>query len=310
MKLIKDLSQLLEQHANLNEDASELEVGDPVEINVSGSHEGKTGSISRFDSDDKNFAVVDFDSGGSSSFHVADLVKIDDEDGDDEDNFGDKFYVAFYDEDENTSWIGKVYKDGGKWHEERYRGEPDYKWGGGRYMSYLTPADVMSWIHKDYSRHMEVEGPFNTPQEAEEYIRENWAHGEVHEGMSYVSLEKAVAATIERMPLALLNQSEKEVIRQVAQKVHEKNPGAKLDTITQIVAYKLKASKAKVSEAFKLKDKVKIIGGPKDVRGKEGHIAEIRTDVGGAKKYTIDYEVGGRTTSVMLKASDLRTVKE
>lgn len=53
-----------------------------------------------------------------------------------------------------------------------------------------------------------------------------------------------------------------------------------------------------------------MIGGPTDVRGKEGHITEIRTDVGEVKKYTIDYDVDGHTTSIMLKASGLRAVKE
>ena len=66
-----------------------------------------------------------------------------------------------------------------------------------------------------------------------------------------------------------------------------------------------------VSEAFKLKDKVKIISGPKDVVGMEGHIGEIRTDVQGKKTYTIDYEAkDGRTASVMLKPFQIRTIKE
>lgn len=66
-----------------------------------------------------------------------------------------------------------------------------------------------------------------------------------------------------------------------------------------------------VSEAFKLNDKVKIISGPKDVVGAEGHIGEIRTDVQGKKTYTIDYKASdGRTSSVMLKPFQIRTIKE
>lgn len=68
-----------------------------------------------------------------------------------------------------------------------------------------------------------------------------------------------------------------------------------------------------LSEAavFKLKAKVKMVGGPVDVKGKEGHIAEIRTDVGGKKTFTIDYTTdSGRVTSVQLKSADLRLVKE
>jgi hypothetical protein len=66
-----------------------------------------------------------------------------------------------------------------------------------------------------------------------------------------------------------------------------------------------------VNEAFKINDKVKIISGPNDVVGKEGYIGEIRTDVQGKKTYTIDYETkDGRTTSVMLKPFQIRTIKE
>jgi len=66
-----------------------------------------------------------------------------------------------------------------------------------------------------------------------------------------------------------------------------------------------------LSEAFKLKDKVKIISGPKDVIGKQGFIGEIRQDVSGKKIYTIDYEAdGGKSTSIMVEPYQIRTVKE
>lgn len=64
--------------------------------------------------------------------------------------------------------------------------------------------------------------------------------------------------------------------------------------------------------SFKLKDKVKMVGGPTDVKGKIGRIGEIRQSVSGEKTYTIDYEVEGRDgeTSIQLKAKDLRVLKE
>jgi hypothetical protein len=64
--------------------------------------------------------------------------------------------------------------------------------------------------------------------------------------------------------------------------------------------------------SFKVKDKVRIVGGPKDVKGQTGYIGEIRTDVAGNKTYTIDYDVEGRDrpASVQLKAKDIRVFKE
>jgi hypothetical protein len=60
--------------------------------------------------------------------------------------------------------------------------------------------------------------------------------------------------------------------------------------------------------AFKVNDKVKIIGGPRDVVGKEGFIGEIRTDVGGKKTYTVDYDGEGtaRAKSIMLPADKIK----
>jgi hypothetical protein len=106
----------------------------------------------------------------------------DDELDDDDDNEEDiiKFYVAFYDEEEERAWIGLVTKEGGKWREKRFRGKPDYHWGKS-YMSYLKPSDIMSWINKDYNRNIEIEGPFYTASDAEEYVMDNW--GKIQESV-------------------------------------------------------------------------------------------------------------------------------
>lgn len=149
---------------------SDLEVGDSVKIIGDVNHNGKTGTIERF-GHDKKFAVVKLHSGDMHSFHSSDIEALGEDDEQDEQH---TFYVAFYDEDEHTSWIGCVTKeDGGKWHEEAEKGKPDSRWGTS-YMSYLTPQQVMQWINKDYSRGMDVEGPFDTVEDAEEHIRHNW----------------------------------------------------------------------------------------------------------------------------------------
>ena len=169
----------LDESVQVNEDASDLEEGDPVEITGNVEHQGEKGTIERFGSG-KKFVVVKFEDGSNASFHSSDVSKTDDmydgEDDTDEDEDPDTFYVAFYDEDEERSWIGMVTREGGgKWHEKRYKGEAHYRWGQS-YMSYLSAHDIMSWIHKDYRRGMEIEGPFFDAKEAEEYVNHNWGN--------------------------------------------------------------------------------------------------------------------------------------
>lgn len=60
--------------------------------------------------------------------------------------------------------------------------------------------------------------------------------------------------------------------------------------------------------AFKLGTKIKIVSGPKDVIGKEGHIAEIRRGLGNPT-FTVDYdydEKTGHSKSVMLSKSNIK----
>jgi hypothetical protein len=80
------------------------------------------------------------------------------EDYDSEDN-NDEFYVALYDEEENTTFIGCVSKNGSKWHESTVAGPEPTNWGSSTYMSYLTPDDIMGYIYGDYKNY-EVKGPF------------------------------------------------------------------------------------------------------------------------------------------------------
>ena len=63
-----------------------------------------------------------------------------------------------------------------------------------------------------------------------------------------------------------------------------------------------------INEAHKLGDKVKIIGGPKDVQGKMGRIGEIKhgSHKTAAKTYTVDHDAG----SVQLGKEHIRAVNE
>jgi hypothetical protein len=70
-----------------------------------------------------------------------------------------------------------------------------------------------------------------------------------------------------------------------------------------------------LSEAHKVGDKVTIVKGPKDVKGKEGRIGEIRKQAykGAPKTYTVDYdhhETTGERKSVQLPAKHIKGVKE
>ena len=65
--------------------------------------------------------------------------------------------------------------------------------------------------------------------------------------------------------------------------------------------------------AFKLKDPVTIVKGPKDVIGKKGHVGEIRHGLytGAPKTYTIDHspDENGNLKSIQLQATDIRHSK-
>jgi ribosomal protein L37AE/L43A len=159
--------------------AEDLEVGDVVEIAGNVEHQGMTGEIVRF-GEGKRFVVVNLYNGGVHSFHSSDVIEADlsheDEDEDGEENV---FWVVFHDEDEEHTWIGKVSREQGtKWREYPHKGKPDYRWGAS-YMGYLEPHQVMDWIHKDYSRGMQIEGPFFSAEEAEEHARQHF--GEINE---------------------------------------------------------------------------------------------------------------------------------
>lgn len=96
------------------------------------------------------------------------------EDHDEDDSGNDScFFVVVHHEDEDKTWIGKVEKFNTKWRERQWTGQPDARWSGGTYMSYLTPDDIMSYIRKDY-RNDTVKGPFFDGNEAKRWANSNF----------------------------------------------------------------------------------------------------------------------------------------
>lgn len=161
----------------VTENAEELHVGDIVVISGNVQHEGSVGVIHEFNKD-KSFVIVDLYGIGKRSFHSSDVSahegEEDDEDyEDDEDSSPTKFWVSFIDYDEHKSWIGRIEQTGNQWQEYKEIGDADYRWGQ-HYMSYLSPGEVMQWIHKDYSRGMDVEGPFYSLEDAKEYLEKKF----------------------------------------------------------------------------------------------------------------------------------------
>lgn len=86
-----------------------------------------------------------------------------------------QFFVAMYDGNENTAFVGQLLKRDGQWYERRIAGVAPYSWGSKTYQSYLTVSEIMSWIDKDYgSEGNEVEGPFSTAQEARQFAEHQY----------------------------------------------------------------------------------------------------------------------------------------
>lgn len=122
-------------------------------------------NIMAYDKDGKGVGA--YDAWSNTGVEMNEAASPDDDDYDGKDGeYINAFFVAGWNEEASKSWIGKVSKSEGKWVETSAEGaEPD-NWGGKRYMSYLTPDDVMGWLSKDYD---EVDGPFFDKEEAIEH---------------------------------------------------------------------------------------------------------------------------------------------
>ena len=180
----------------------EMGIGSTVHVTDGGEFEDSVGEVVRFSSDKKFVVVKLFTDKKEHTFHADDLtleVEGNDVDEDEDEVDQNTFYVALYDEDEQTHWIGKVSKSGGtKWHETVHSGKADYRWGQS-YMSYLTPGDVMTWINKDYGRGYDIAGPFDTAEEAEEHVEHNFG-GQVNEAVSYTDFDDWKKAVLNSYP--------------------------------------------------------------------------------------------------------------
>lgn len=86
-----------------------------------------------------------------------------------------QFFVAMYDGNENTAFVGQLLKRDGQWYERRIAGTAPYSWGSKTYQSYLSVKEIMSWLDRDYGDEgNEVEGPFATAQEAREFAEHQY----------------------------------------------------------------------------------------------------------------------------------------
>ena len=178
-KTLKQSKKKIKEDVSNKITADKLEMGDEVEITGDVSFKGEEGKITNFGKD-KKFVVVKLHDGGEHSFHSSDVSKTEHDYNEPEaqssnkKDESNKFYVAFYDNDEERSWIGLVSKEhGGKWHEHPYKGKPENRWGQS-YAAYFSADDIMRWIHKDYARSIEIDGPFYNSKEAENHVIQNW----------------------------------------------------------------------------------------------------------------------------------------
>lgn len=121
--------------------------------------------------------------GGNRSFHASDLTAETEEQAEKREEQQEdeeiEIYFAFYNEEDHKGWVGKIRKsevDGyTKWREVRLKGEDsDRDWGNSTYMSYLSPGDLMSWVEKDYGRNYEVRGPFESRDEARQFMKKKF----------------------------------------------------------------------------------------------------------------------------------------
>ena len=108
--------------------------------------------------------------------------EVEEADEDDEEDEDDLFYVVLHDRDEDTTFVGEIYKQDGRWREGNVSGNPPYNWGGmNSYMSYLTPQDIWQHIQNDFRRGFDIAGPFSDQQKALDYAEYEFGTEELDE---------------------------------------------------------------------------------------------------------------------------------
>jgi hypothetical protein len=110
------------------------------------------------------------------------VEEADENDENDEENDDHLFYVVLHDRDEDTTFVGEIYKQDGRWREGNVSGNPPYNWGGTHtYMSYLTPQDIWQHIQNDFRRGFDIAGPFSDQQKALDYAEYEFGTEELDE---------------------------------------------------------------------------------------------------------------------------------
>lgn len=201
---------------------------------------------------------------GNKSFHASDLTAETDEqtekreEREEEQDDEVEIYFSFYDQEEHKGWVGKVRRseeDGRtKWREVRLKDEKsDRDWGNSTYMSYLSPSDLMTWVEKDYGNHYDVRGPFDSRQEARDYMKRKYYLDEsvINEAAKFKPGDKVhmgfatrngsgVAGTLEKIENGLAyvkvkKGSKEELVKgHAAYLTHEANEAANSLTVEQI----------------------------------------------------------------------------
>jgi hypothetical protein len=198
MRYAAIMGQYKKRHHITEAQDGELKVGDTVEVSGNVQFQDCVGEVESLHG---GFAAVKiYSSNSTHSFHISDLRKIDDDhdhgdggDEDDEDGDGDgdeSFFVVIHDADENKSFIGEFEKDGGRWREHVVSGKPPYAWGG-RFMSYLSAHEIVSMLTRDF-KHYDVEGPFDSKEEAVEFVHGNHGHDTLKESEELKALGRTI----------------------------------------------------------------------------------------------------------------------
>jgi len=83
----------------------------------------------------------------------------------------DEFYVEITDGGKKA--VVRIYKEGGKWYEDLEDGDNISGVGGKRYMSYLEPDDIVSWLRRDYDSAKITDTPYVDDWDDEDEMEES-----------------------------------------------------------------------------------------------------------------------------------------
>jgi hypothetical protein len=100
-----------------------------------------------------------------------------------EDESEDEGFFVCLGSEEKGGFVGMLTKESGRWRESVIAGNAPYNWGN-RYMSYLTPDDIMQHMRNDYGRQYDdIAGPFYDEEDAMEHARYQYGMVEISEDL-------------------------------------------------------------------------------------------------------------------------------